>query len=384
MSFDFYQRMHDEKEIYSERGVSVWQIYSYVSIRKDGRIKKDNDYTVWCVWKSVKSEMRSWNVEMKTGKKIRAIWCSLLLAFSLAACGSPDGSAAYSGDTADISEDSSSSVQTADTVEDVPEYSGEPYVEINDNQPEFEEYELTTVPFEEYSELDELGRCGEAEACVGEETMPTEERESISSVEPTGWENEKYDNVDGGYVYNRCHLIGFQLTGENANEENLITGTRYMNTEGMLPFENMIADYIHETDNHVLYRVTPVFEGEDLVASGVQMEAESVEDDGAGICFNVYVYNVQPQITINYATGENWESSESENGQSVQGSDSPSQENKSQSEEHTYIINENTDKFHAPDCSSVDDIKEKNKREITATRDELIEEGYEPCGICKP
>ena len=323
-------------------------------------------------------------MEMKTGKKIRAIWCSLLLAFSLTACSSPDGGAAYSGDTADISEDSSSSVQTADTVEDVPEYTGEPYVEINDNQPEFEEYELTTVPFEEYSKLDELGRCGEAEACVGEETMPTEDRESISSVEPTGWENEKYDNVDGGYVYNRCHLIGFQLTGENANEENLITGTRYMNTEGMLPFENMVADYIHETDNHVLYRVTPVFEGEDLVASGVQMEAESVEDDGAGICFNVYVYNVQPQITINYATGENWESSESENGQSVQGSDSPSQENKSQSEEQTYIINENTDKFHDPDCSSVDDIKEKNKREFTGRRDELIEDGYEPCGICKP
>ena len=177
MSFDFYQRMHDEKEIYSERGVSVWQIYSYVSIRKDGRIKKDNDYTVWCVWKSVKSEIRSWNVKMKTGKKIRAIWCSLLLAFLLAACGSPDVDTAYSGNTADNSSDSSSSVQTADTVEDVPEYSGEPYVEINDNQPEFEDYELTTVPFEEYSELDEMGRCGEAEECVGEETMPTEERE---------------------------------------------------------------------------------------------------------------------------------------------------------------------------------------------------------------
>ena len=193
---------------------------------------------------------------MKTGKKIKAIWCSLLLAFSLAACSSPDGGTVYSENETANSTDSSSSVQTADTVDDVPEYSGEPYVEINDNQPEFEEYELTTVPFEEYSELDELGRCGEAEACVGEETMPTEDRESISSVEPTGWENEKYDNVDGGYVYNRCHLIGFQLTGENANEENLITGTRYMNTEGMLPFENMVADYIHETDNHVLYRVS--------------------------------------------------------------------------------------------------------------------------------
>ena len=323
-------------------------------------------------------------MKMKNGKKAGAIWCALLFAFSIAACSSTGGGTAYSGNTADNSADSSSSVQTADTVDDVPEYSGEPYVEINDNQPEFEEYELTTVPFENYSELDELGRCGEAEACVGEETMPTEDRESISSVEPTGWENEKYDIVDGGYVYNRCHLIGFQLTGENANEENLITGTRYMNTEGMLPFENMVADYIHETDNHVLYRVTPIFEGEDLVASGVQMEAESVEDDGAGICFNVYVYNVQPQITINYATGENWESSESEDGQSVQGIDSASQENKSQSAEQPYIINENTEKFHDPDCSSVEDIKEKNKREFTGTRDELIEEGYEPCGICKP
>lgn len=317
-------------------------------------------------------------MEMKTGKKIRAIWCSLLLAFSLTACGSTDGSAAYSGNTADNSSDSSSSVQTADTVEDVPEYSGEPYVEINDNQPEFEDYELTTVPFEEYSELDEMGRCGEAEACVGEETMPTEERESISSVEPTGWENEKYDNVDGGYVYNRCHLIGFQLTGENANEENLITGTRYMNTEGMLPFENMVADYIHETDNHVLYRVTPVFEGEDLVASGVQMEAESVEDDGAGICFNVYVYNVQPQITINYATGENWESEETDD---IEISDI---KNGGQQDGQTYILNENTKKFHDPGCSGADDIKKKNKREFTGTRDELIEDGYEPCGRCQP
>ena len=332
-------------------------------------------------------------MKMKTGKKKRVIWCTLLLAFSLAACGSQDQDQADRG-SADKSTASSASVQTVDTVEDVPEYSGEPYVEINDNQPEFEEYELTTVAYEEYSELDELGRCGEAEACVGEETMPTEDRESISEVKPSGWVNEKYDSVDGGYVYNRCHLIGFQLTGENANEENLITGTRYMNTEGMLPFEDMIADYIHETDNHVMYRVTPVFEGEDLVASGVQMEAESVEDDGAGICFNVYVYNVQPQITINYATGENWESSESDiadtdgtesgNGQPAQGGDPASGKGAAQSEEQTYIINENTEKFHDPDCSSVDDIKEKNKREFTGTRDELIDQGYEPSGRCKP
>ena len=323
---------------------------------------------------------------MKTGKKIKAIWCSLLLAFSLAACSSPDGGTVYSENETANSTDSSSSVQTADTVDDVPEYSGEPYVEINDNQPEFEEYELTTVPFEEYSELDELGRCGEAEACVGEETMPTEDRESISDIKPTGWVNEQYDSVDGGYVYNRCHLIGFQLTGENANEENLITGTRYMNTEGMLPFENMVADYVHETDNHVIYRVTPIFAGEDLVASGVHMEAESVEDDGAGICFNVYVYNVQPQITINYATGENWESEEAdgETGKSIGNGQGTDDGRVVRQEENTYILNVNTEKFHDPDCSGVEDIKEKNKREFTGTREELIEKGYEPCGICRP
>ena len=260
-----------------------------------------------------------------------------------------------------------------DDVEDVPEYSGEPYVEINGNQPEFEEYELTAVAFEVYSELDELGRCGEAEACVGEETMPTEERESIREVTPSGWENKQYDIVDGGYVYNRCHLIGYQLTGENANEENLITGTRYMNTEGMLPFENAVAEYVHETENHVMYRVTPVFEGDNLVASGVQMEAESVEDDGEGVCFNVYVYNVQPDITIDYATGANWADADGGNSGAGQAS-----------EEQTYILNKNTKKFHDPDCSGVDDIKKKNKKEFFGTRDELIEDGYEPCGRCRP
>ena len=188
-------------------------------------------------------------------------------------------------------------------VAEIPDYEGEPYVVLNDNEPDFTEAEITTEAYEDYSDLDALGRCGEAEACIGEELMPTGERESISSVKPTGWVNEKYDSVDGGYLYNRCHLIGYQLSGENANEENLITGTRYMNVEGMLPFEDMVADYVHETDNHVMYRVTPVFEGDDLVASGVQMEAESVEDDGEGVSFNVYVYNVQPDITIDYATG---------------------------------------------------------------------------------
>ena len=261
-------------------------------------------------------------------------------------------------------------------VAEVPDYEGEPYVVLNDNEPDFAEAELTTEAYEDYSSLDALGRCGEAEACIGEELMPTGERESISSVKPTGWVNEKYDSVDGGYLYNRCHLIGYQLSGENANEENLITGTRYMNVEGMLPFEDMVADYVHETDNHVMYRVTPVFEGDDLVASGVQMEAESVEDDGEGVSFNVYVYNVQPDITIDYATGENWETPENETAGNPSSGDTSGQ--------HTYILNTNTHKFHLPDCSGVADIKGKNREEYTGTREELTSQGYEPCGRCHP
>lgn len=190
---------------------------------------------------------------------------------------------------------------------ELPVYDGSPYTAIDGNQPSFTEEELTTVSYETYGDLDALGRCTIAEACIGQDLMPTEKRESISSVRPTGWVQNAYDFVDGQSLYNRCHLIGFQLTGENANECNLITGTRYMNVDGMLPFENLVADYIHETNNHVLYRVTPVFEGDDLVAQGVQMEAYSVEDGGDGVCFNVFCYNVQPGVEIDYATGENWE-----------------------------------------------------------------------------
>lgn len=193
------------------------------------------------------------------------------------------------------------------SVDEVPEYDGEPYVVINDNEPDFEEEDMTTQSFEEYSDLDNFGRCQEAYANVSQDTMPDEERGNISSVIPSGWENEEYDFVDGGYVYNRCHLLGYQLTGENANEKNLITGTRYMNVEGMLPFENEVADYIWETDHHVLLRVTPIYDGDSLVANGVQMEAKSVEDDGKGVQFNVYCYNVQPGVEIDYETGENHE-----------------------------------------------------------------------------
>ena len=186
---------------------------------------------------------------------------------------------------------------------EIPEFSGEPYVVLDGNQPSFTSEELGTKSYEFYSELDWLGRCGYVEACIGRDLMPTEERGSIGQVKPSGWQLAKYDCVDGKYLYNRCHLIGFQLTGENANKGNLITGTRYLNVEGMLPFENMVADYIKETGNHVLYRVTPIFEGTELVARGVRMEAISVEDGGQGICFHVYCYNNQPGVVIDYATG---------------------------------------------------------------------------------
>lgn len=262
------------------------------------------------------------------------------------------------------------------SLEDIPAYTGSPYIALNGNQPEFEEGDLSTESFETYSPLDSLGRCGPAYACIGQDLMPTEDRESISGVHPTGWVQAEYDTVDGGSLYNRCHLIGFQLTGENANEENLITGTRYMNVEGMLPFENLVADYVKETGNHVLYRSTPVFEGDNLVASGVVMEALSVEDDGEGVCFHVYVYNVQPGIEIDYATGKSWESRQTpEAGESSE---------PSSGEEREYVLNTSSHKFHLPDCPAVDTMSEKNKEEYFGTREDLIAQGYKSCGSCNP
>lgn len=240
------------------------------------------------------------------------------------------------------------------------------YVPINGNMPYFTEDEITDEPYEYYSPLDSLGRCGYTMACLGRELMPTSERENISSVRPTGWMTTKYDFIDGENLYNRCHLIGFQLAGENANEKNLITGTRYMNTEGMLPFENMIADYIKETDNRVMYRVSPVFVGDELVARGVLMEGYSVEDEGDGICFNVYAYNCQPGVEIDYKTGKN-KLIELEGGI-----------------ESSYVLNTNSKKFHKPDCDSVKDISQSNKKTFEGTREELVLRGYSPCGSCKP
>lgn len=257
--------------------------------------------------------------------------------------------------------------------------SGETYAIVNGNIPYFNEEEFTTEAFETYSELDELGRCGVAYANICKELMPTEERGKIGMIKPSGWHTVKYDWVDGKYLYNRCHLIGFQLAGENANEKNLITGTRYMNTQGMLPFENMVADYVKETNYHVLYRVTPDFEGDNLVASGVEMEAWSVEDNGDGICFHVYVYNMEPGVEIDYATGDSWEAGNNETDQEQNTSDV-----KQDAAESIYILNTNTKRFHLSDCTSVNQIKKENKEEYKGNRQELVENGYLPCGNCKP
>lgn len=254
-------------------------------------------------------------------------------------------------------------------LDSIPAYTDEPYVVLQENVPDFDSSDFTTQAFETYAPLDELDRCGVAYANICTELMPTEERGSIGQVKPSGWHTVTYDNVDGRYLYNRCHLIGFQLAGENANEQNLITGTRYMNVEGMLPFENQVADYVEETENHVLYRVTPIFHGDNLVASGVQMEAWSVEDQGEGVCFNVYVYNVQPGITIDYATGESW----------LEGTASPSENVSSH-----YVLNTSSKKFHLPECSGARDIKESNRQDYQGNRDQLLEQGYTPCGLCHP
>ena len=285
---------------------------------------------------------------------------------------------------------------------EIPAYSGTPYTEVNGNKPYFTEADLTTQSFETYSELDSLGRCGVAYANVGQDLMPTEPRGEIGAVKPTGWHLVKYDNVDGKYLYNRCHLIAYMLAAENANPQNLITGTRYLNVQGMLPFETKVCDYVKRTGNHVLYRVTPIFDGDNLLADGVLMEAYSVEDAGAGICFCVFAYNVQPGIGIDYATGDNWaegsgtcqstETSvtvetpvlqpETDTDTTVQ--TTPESPAPQESQGITYVLNTNTMKFHYPTCSSVDDMKEKNKQIYTGSREEVINMGYVPCKRCNP
>lgn len=281
----------------------------------------------------------------------------LILLFVLAGCGTKPAQKATTD--APVVE-----VNGYYTLETLPAFSDSPFVALENNTPAFTEEEKSETSYEFYSEQDALGRCGEARACIGRDLMPTEKRGEIGQVKPTGWKTARYDEVDGKYLYNRCHLIGYQLSGENANEKNLITGTRYLNVQGMLPFENMVADYVRETGNHVLYRVTPIFEGENLLASGVEMEAESVEDGGEELSFHVYCYNVQPGIVIDYKTGDNH------------------RETESGTEE--YVLNTKSKKFHLPDCESVADIAEKNRQTYKGARNNLLAQGYEPCGRCHP
>lgn len=261
-------------------------------------------------------------------------------------------------------------------LEIIPEFSGDAYVELDGNMPSFRQGELTTASFALYSELDSLGRPGIAYANIGADIMPTAERGGIGQIKPAGWHTIKYDCIDGMYLYNRCHLIGYQLAGENAKVENLMTGTRYLNVQGMLPFENEIADYVSNTNNHVLYRVTPVYEGDNLLATGVQLEAYSVEDDGKGVCFNVFCYNSQPEIVIDYSNGDSClqeEASYTADNTTAQAEESAD-----------YIANKKTHKFHYVWCSSVDDMKEANKWYYHGSRQALMDSGYQPCKRCNP
>ena len=380
-------------------------------------------------------EKKSGILNWKT--KIRALAmmvCLALVMQSASGCGTTEPAQGTQETTDDIEEKTQEqtvteeqekslpSTENATTIEEtfdfaaVPAYDGKAYVAVNDNIPFFTEEELSSASYETYGELDPLGRCTVCVASVGQDLMPAEERGNIGMVKPTGWHTVKYDFVDGKYLYNRCHLIGYQLTGENANEKNLITGTRYLNIEGMLPFENMVADYVKETDQHVMYRVTPVFEGDNLLAAGVLMEGKSVEDNGEGVLFCVFAYNVQPGVSIDYATGESTADGTIVNDTSAQeetqqpadnvqqeetqqpadnnvqqketqqpADTSVTQQETSQSAEtQTYVLNTNTHKFHKPECYSVEKIKPENYAEFTGTREEAIAYGYDPCKNCNP
>lgn len=261
----------------------------------------------------------------------------------------------------------------------IPAYDGKAYVAVNNNEPFFTDSDMTTTAFENYSDLDSLGRCGVAYANICKDIMPTEERGKIGMIKPSGWHTVKYDVIKDRYLYNRCHLIGYQLAGENANPKNLITGTRYLNVEGMLPFENLVADYVNNTGNHVLYRVTPMFSGSNLVANGVLIEAKSVEDNGGGILFNVYCYNVQPGVGINYENGDSW--LDGTTGSASSGSDSSAAGNSaadSSNSETMVHITATGKKYHRAGCRTL------KKSDTEVTLDEAKSMGLSPCGICNP
>lgn len=308
----------------------------------------------------------------KSSSRLFALLLALVVsAVGLVGCGGPgsiDGG--FSDSHPGYVHDSGSLAGVSDLAQ-IPDYAGSPYVVVANNYPAMDESDAVGLT-ERYSPLDYLGRCGVAMAVVSPTTMPTDERESIGQVKPSGWHTIRYDDlVEGNYLYNRCHLLGYQLTGENANEENLITGTRYLNVEGMLPFENEIADYVERTDGSVLVRSTPVFVGNELVARGVQLEALSLGDGGAGVRFNVFCFNVQPGIEIDYNTGASWRSSNTA-------------DTTADAEAKEYVINERSDTFHLPDCSSVAQMSETNKLTVTTARTSLIDQGYAPCGRCQP
>ena len=338
---------------------------------------------------------------------------------------SSDGSIGAIGGSGSTGSDEDAQAAQA-TIADIPAYTGALCIDINHGMPGFTAQDEARGTFMQFSDLDFEGRCGTAFARIGPDTISNEKRGDISQVHPSGWVQRKYSFVDDGMLYNRSHLIAHQLCGENANEKNLITGTRTFNAVGMLYYEELMGDYVRSTGNHVLYRVTPLFAANDLVARGVQMEAKSVEDNGEAVQFNVFVYNVEPGVAIDYVTGESWESSDtpqvtskgsatittaaaaradkatgrsagdsasssggngasSGSGSSAGGNSAGSSTgNQGASEQQDYILNVKNKKFHKPDCSAANNISSANKQDFTGTRDQLIAKGYSPCGICKP
>lgn len=340
------------------------------------------------------------NIWLKLRKTSAIALCELLaIATIFTGCASTDLSgtegAGHAAGAVVAGEDSSGALGSKDKVDGpqddlvnnnsyvsldaIPAYDGKAYVAINNNEPFFTDSDMTTTAFDNYSDLDSLGRCGVAYANICKDIMPTEERGKIGMIKPSGWHTVKYDVIKDRYLYNRCHLIGYQLAGENANPKNLITGTRYLNVEGMLPFENLVADYVNNTGNHVLYRVTPMFSGSNLVANGVLIEAKSVEDNGGGILFNVYCYNVQPGVGINYENGDSW--LDGTTGSASSGSDTSATENSaadSSNSETMVHITATGKKYHRAGCRTL------KKSDTEVTLDEAKSMGLSPCGICNP
>ena len=266
----------------------------------------------------------------------------------------------------------------------IPPYRGKAYEPINGNMPMFDTDNIAPVSYEIYYQLDELGRCTLADAVVGQDIMASGKRGSIGSVKPTGWHTDRYSFVDGEALYNRCHLIAHYLTGEDANPRNLVTGTRYMNTEGMNALENMVGDYVRETGYHVRYRVTPVWTGDNLVCDGLLVEAWSVEDEGEDICFCIFAYNVQPGVIIDYSDGDNAPEDPSSSAAVTEQAPEYAKYLLDEDVTGTYILNIKKKKFHRPDCKGAADLAEDNREEYTGSRNELVENGYVPCGECKP